>query len=177
LGIFKRMPDWGQVAQVYGVIVLMVYGWTILSFLWKLPSWRIFLTVNEIFDVLAYSVVINLLESLAVLCLPVLMSLALPKKWFCDSFTVRGSSLAILGLGYMMYFAWHFNIKGDYPGLLLRATPWIFCAILLLMFVVDRIIPLRRAIEGFADRATIFIYISIPLSLLSLLVFVFRLVV
>lgn len=162
---------------MYGIIVLIVYGWTIISFFWKLPSWQMFITLGEILVILAYTLVVNLLESLAVLCLPVFLSIVLPKKWYYDSFITRSSILTILGLGYMMYFAQRVSSVNPYPVSLVRTTPWVFCVLLLATFTLDRIAPLRRFVEGFADRSVIFLYLSIPFSLLSLLIFVIHSVV
>lgn len=171
MAIFKRIPKRGEIASVYGVIVLIVYGWTIIAFLWELPSWRDFLTISEIFNVFAYSIVVNFLESLVVLSLPILLSIILPRKWFYDSFIARGTTMVILGLGYLMYAIRFFDVNSDYPSFLVKLTPLIFLAILLIVHLVDHIALLHKAIESFADRTIIFIYLSVPISILSLLIF------
>ncbi len=156
----------------------MVYSWTSLWFLWKLPSWLYFLNVNEIVITLAYSLVTNLLESLAVLCAPIALSVILPKRWFYDLFVARGASLAILGLGYMMFLAFQFPTNESYPSLALK--PWavalVFGLLMFLIYVVGRTSFLRKVVEALADRATIFLYVSIPLSLISLLVVMTRMI-
>jgi hypothetical protein len=43
--------------------------------------------------------------------------------------------------------------------------------------LVGRISFLRKLIEGFADRATVFLYISIPISLVCLLVVLVQLII
>ena len=162
---------------VYGIIVLMVYGWTMISFFWELPSWHNFLTFDELLKVLTYSILVNFLESLVVLCLPVLLSIILPKKWFYDSFISRGALTVILGLGYLMYFIQSFDVRIDYPNLLVKATPLIFLVILLIAYIIDRVALVRKIMESFADRTIVFIYISLPLSILSLCVVVFNFIV
>ena len=179
MAIFKRMPAWGEVAPVYAVIVLMVYAWTLVWFFWKLPSWLFFLNAGEIVIALAYSLATNLVESLAVLCAPLVMSLALPKAWFHDRFVARGGALAISGLAYMMYLANQFKTKDDYPSLTLK-TWSLALAVILILFIVylaGRLSFLRKPIELIADRAIIFLYISLPLSLIALVVVIFRWVV
>jgi len=157
---------------VYAVIVLMIYAWTMLWFFWKLPSWLYFLTAGEILTSFAYAMATNFAESLAVLCAPVILGIVLPKRWFYDVFVARGASLVMAGLGYMMYVAYQFRTKDSYPSLSLK--PWSFALalllILLFVFLVGRIVLLRKIFEFVADRATIFLYISIPLSLLSIIV-------
>lgn len=178
MGIFSRIPKLGEIAQVYAVNVTVVYGWTILWFFWKLPSWLYFLNGGEILTAFAYMLVTNLLESLAVLSAPILLSLALPKKWFFDLFVARGASLTTLGLTYMIYLANQFQTKEDYPSLSLK--PWsVALAIALItlgVFFGGRVSAVRRAVEVFSDRATVFLYLSIPLSLASLLMILGRLV-
>ncbi len=170
------MPTRAQVAQVFAVIVLMVYSWTIIWFFYKFPSWLYFLNVGEILTVLAYSLATNLAESLTVLCGSVALSLVLPRKWFHDVFVARGGTLAIAGLGYMMYVASQFTSKEGYPSLTLK--PWSVAVVLVLIvalvYVAGRSRIFRRIVEVIADRATIFLYLYMPLSAVALMVVLFH---
>jgi hypothetical protein len=179
LVIFKRIPAWGQVAPVYAVIVLMVYTWTSLWFFWKLPSWLFFLNSGEIVIAFAYALATNLVESLAVLCAPLILSMTLPKEWFYDRFVARGAALAISGLGYMMYIAFQFKTNADYPSLTLKAWSLALAVgiILLIVYMAGRLSFFRKLFEFLADRAIIFLYISLPLSLISLVVIIIRWVI
>ena len=179
MAIFKRIPAWGQVAPVYSVIVLMIYAWTLVWFFWKLPSWLFFLNAGEILIAFAYSLATNLLESIAVLCAPLVMSLALPKAWFQDKFVARGAALVLSGLAYMMYLANQFTTKDSYPSLTLKAWSLALAVvvILLIVYLAGRLNLFRNALEFFADRAIIFLYISLPLSLISLVVVLIRWVI
>ena len=171
LPIFKRIPGWGQVLPVYAVVVLMVYSWTGLWFFWKLPSWLFFLSAGEILTAGAYSLATNLLESLTVLCAPFIASIVLPRRWFYDRFVARGTALVASGLGYMMHVAYQFKSKDDYPSLNLKpfSVAVALVAVLLIVVLAGRIPIVRKAIEGLADRATIFLYILVPLSIVALL--------
>jgi hypothetical protein len=179
LAIFKRIPVWGQIAPVYAVIVLTVYAWTLAWFFWKLPSWLFYLNAGEIGIAFAYSLATNFVESLAVLCGPLALCLALPRAWFLDRFVARGAAFALSGLGYMMYLAFQFKTKDDYPSLTLK--PWSFALaiaiILFIVFLAGRLSLLRKILEVVADRAIIFLYISVPLSLISLAVILVRWVI
>ena len=176
--IFKRIPGWGQVLPVYAVIVLMIYSWTLLWFSWKLPSWAFFLSAGEILTAGAYALATNLLESATVLCAVVVASLILPRRWLYDSFVARGTALAISGLGYMMYVAYQFKTKEDYPSLNLK--PWSLAVALVLVWLIavlsGRIPTVRKAMEGLAERATIVLYLSVPTSIVALLVVLARLI-
>ena len=163
---------------MYGVIVLIVYGWTIIWFFWRLPGWLFFLSAPEILMAFAYALATNLVESLAVLCVLYLLSLILPSSWFRDVFVARGAALAIAGLAYMMFLTYQFQLKSDYPSLPLQAWQLVVpsAGIPLLAYVVGRVGLLRKVLESVADRATIFLYVTVPLSVLSAVVILVRVV-
>ena len=176
MGISSRLPSRQQLVQVYAIIVLIIYSWTILWLFWKLPSWRIFLNTWEILGVLAFSLVSALVESLVVLCVPVILATFLPRSWFADAFVSRGGSLAATALGYMMFLDDRFKHEMLYPELPVGAW-WLalpLAAVVLVPYAAGRITRLRTAVESFADRATIFLYVMLPLSGFAVLVIVVR---
>jgi len=174
LDISKRFPSWKEITPVYAVIVLMVYGWTLSWFNYTLPGWMYFLNVNTIVGVFAYSMFTNFLESLVVALGVVLLGVILPRKWFADAFVARGSALTIFLLALMMYIANQFNTKEYYPGALLHWSVAILAAILIVVYFLGRVNFIRKLIELFADRAIIFLYISIPVSLASIVIVLIR---
>jgi hypothetical protein len=156
--------------------MLMIYTWTLMRFFWKLPSWSYFLNGGEILTMLAYALVTNFAESLAVLCGPLFLALVLPRKWFGDVFVARGAALAIGALSYSMYVGEQFNNFTEYPDLSLPT--WTVLAamagIAVLVYLFGRIGLLRKVLEEVADRASIFAYILAPVSGLALLLIVAR---
>ena len=174
--IVRRIPSGAQIIPVYGVIVLIVYTWTLLWFFWKVPSWLYFLSAAEILMQLAYSFATNFLESIVVLCGPLMLTLVLPRKWFHDVFVARGASLSIAGLGYMMFLASQFTDKDAYPSLWLKAWSVLLALAIIsvLVYIFGRIALLRKVLESIADRVSIFVYILTPLSIISLLIVVIR---
>lgn len=169
MGIFSRFPKQKEIAPVYAIIVLMIYGWTILKFNYNLPGWLYFLNLGEIMSVFAYSMATNIMESLLVLLGVITVGVILPKKWFSDAFIARGASLSILFLGLMMYIASQFKTKEYYPAELIRWSPGILVLIGLVVYLIGRVPMARKALEFFSDRAIIFLYITIPVSILSLI--------
>lgn len=176
MAISKRLPPLEQIAAVYAVSVLAIYSWMILWFFWKFPSWLYYLSLWEIVKVFCYAIVTNLFESLAVLALPVFLAVVLPRQWFSVGFVARSVALVLIGLGYMLYLAEQFQGKEDYPSAALQLAPLVLLAILLAVFLVGKIALVNKLIAGFADRATVFLYISLPLSLACLLVVLAQLV-
>ena len=141
-------------------------------FFWTLPGWFFYLNFGEIAILYAYVSVTNFLESLLVFCIPLGLSFILPKQWFRDKFVSRGASLVLLGLGYLMLVAYQFKTRDDYPGVLLKlwSVTLALVVISLLVFAVEKIPFIKKAIEFIAEQSTIFLFIYIPLSLISLLI-------
>lgn len=168
----KRFPARAQVLPVYAVIAFILYAWTLLWFFWKLPGWMFFLSAGNILDALVYALAVNLVESLLVLGGVLALAWVLPGRWFRDVFVARGAALGIAGLGYLMFLAYEFRDKMSYPKLDLPAwsVPLALVAIALVVYACGRFGVVRRVLEAIADRATIFVYILVPISLLSMLV-------
>ena len=118
--------------------------------------------------------VVNLIESALVLLAPVLLSVILPKKWFFERFITKGALLLSLGLGYVMYFDNHLNYQSPFPLTLVYQTPIILAAIVVLVFLVDWVGILDKILIDLSDRLIVFLYISIPVSLISFLVVLIR---
>ena len=161
---------------MYAVIVVLVYGWTLLRFSYNLPGWLYFLNLGEIASVVAYGMVINLLESILVLLGVIAAASVLPNRWFDNAFIARGASLSILALGLMMVIANQFRTRDDYPTDLIRWSPLLMLLIAGVVYFLGNMRRTRRLLEFFADRAIIFLYITIPVSIISLIVVLFRLI-
>lgn len=174
LAMFNRFPSLQDSIKVYSVIAMLIYAWSILRLFWELPSWLYYLTVPEIVPLFAYALVTNLLESLLVLAGLNLFFFVLPGKWFHESFVARASLFVSLVLGYLMYFASLFGKEGDYPEGLLLWSPGVLVASFLLSLVLVKITFVKKMLEALADRLTIFLYLIIPLSGISLLMVLIR---
>ena len=174
LSITEKIPKLQDIAPVYAVIVMMIYPWTLTRFFWKLSSWILFASVGDLAALFAYMVVVNFLESILVLLVPLVMSIILPQKWFHDRFKTRSISLVLLGLGYLIYLNKNLHADSPFPLALVRWIPIDVVAILMLVFLIDQVSFLRRVLEELANRLTIFLYISIPVSVIALLVVLIR---
>jgi hypothetical protein len=174
LTITNKIPKLADIAPVYAVIVMMVYPWTLTRFFWKLPSWLLFASVGDLASIFVYMVVLNLLESLLVLLAPLLMSILLPSKWFYDRFTSRSVSLVLFGLGYLIYLNKHMLADFPFPLTMVRWLPAVLVAIVVLVFLVDRVSVVRKLLVELGTRPTVFLYISIPVSVLALVAVLIR---
>jgi hypothetical protein len=163
-----------QLYPVYAIIVILVYGWTIYWSFWKLPSWMDFLPLGGIAAIYCYLLMSNFLESLLALLGVVIVSLILPPKWFREIFVSRASVLAASVLISFMVFESHFNKPAEY----FHELPVYLIPIILLggilAFLAGWIPIIRKGVEILAENAVIFLYISVPLSLLALVVVIAR---
>jgi hypothetical protein len=156
------------------MIVILTYGWTIYWALWKLPSWLNFLPLGEIGSIFCYLMATNFIESLIALFAVIFICLILPQKWFRDLFVSRGSVLAVSVLVSIMVFEYHFDKPSDY---FYRFPLYLLLILLIagvLVFLAGQIQIVRKAVEVFAENAVIFLFISLPVSVLSLMIVIVR---
>ena len=170
-----RLPSRAAILQVYAIIALMIYGWTIGAFFWKFPSWLFFLTVGDILVLFAYAMVSALFESLILLGILLLVCLLLPAAWMRDSFATRGTSAAVFGIGFLMAITVRFTADiyswiSDLPLWLLAGL----AATVLFTFASARVRAAVRAAAWISDRAVVLLFLFTPVSLVSLVVVLYR---
>ncbi len=174
MNVASRIPSLKQLAPVYSVIVVAVYGFSMVRFFWRVPSLINYSTVGQVAVIFSYTAVVNLFESLIILLAPILLSMILPRKWFFDQFIAKGVLLVSLGLGYFGYISSHINTEEDFPYLLVKWSPLVFIAILALVFPLSRIKLLTRLLEWIAEQLEVFLLISLPVSAIALVVVLIR---
>lgn len=171
----SRLPAFDAILPVFAVISFMVYGWTLVVFLWKVPSWMMFLTLGEILSVFAYSMTSALLESLAALAILLLASVLLPARWMRDVFVARGGVAALFGLGSIMLYMARLSVIGY--AVLNYLFQWMWIALgltLLLVFLAPRLRFVVRAVAWISDRLIVFLFLLVPISLVSVIVVIVR---
>ena len=152
----------------------MVYFPSINLFFWKFPSWILYSTLGDLFNIFCYMVTVNFLESLLVIAGVIALCMVLPRKWFFDNFSSRGVLLVILSLGFVIYMGTQMQSETSFPWDLVRLSPVIFLLILLLVPLLDKVDFLRKFLLAVANRFVVFLYISIPISILAVLVVLVR---
>jgi hypothetical protein len=170
LSLFNRFPQKQEIYPVYGLIIILIYGWSAYWFIWNLPSWLSFLTIAEIVVVCAYALVTNFLESLFVLAIVLVLSFCLPAEWLRRDFVFRGAVVVICTIVYIMII-----LSNHIP--LSQIGYYGFMATIMIGLLVSflgRVYLFRVAIEMLADRSIIFAYITLPLSVISSFVILVR---
>lgn len=174
-----RLPDRQSVLYVYATAVFMVYGWTLYISFWKAPSWFFYLRLGEVFAIYAYSFVVNFLESLLLIFPLLLLGVALPARWWNHHFTPYGISWVVCIAGSAMLRLYNLREPGMWEDFLHGQRLWWGLTVLLaiaLGLLLSRIGWLRKGVEGLADRLVVFLYIYLPLTVLSLVVLVVRVI-
>jgi len=160
----KRLPEFQSIVQVYAVIAVMLAGWTITAFLWKLSAWLLLLTLGEVFTIFAYAMAANFLESIIIMLLLLTACIVLPASVLRDQFVARGSILSIGLVGSLMVFVGSLMQFGIERGLLLLIAP--LFVLILMAFLLQRVSKLHRIRSiavSFSDRVVVFLYLLVPL--------------
>ena len=173
-----RLPDRQSILGVFAVSVFLVYSWTLFTSFYKLPSWMFYLTIGQILSVYAYAFSVDLLESIlalaGVLLLDLTLFLALRNM---EEFQSR-SILVVLGalISSVLRFI-HFPVYGDIEKFLSGELIWWAIALplgLVVAVVASKNKWVRKILDAVAERAVVFLYIYLPLSLVSLAVVIIR---
>ena len=172
--VASRFPSLKQVAPVYSVIVVAIYGFSIIRFFWRVPSLINYSTVGQVGVIFSYMVVVNLIESLMIMCAPIALSMMLPGKWFFEQFVAKGVLLVSMVLGYFGYISSHINTEEDFPYPLFKWAPLVFVVILVLVFLLARIKFLTKILEWVAEQLEVFLLLSLPISVIALVVVLIR---
>lgn len=167
----KRLPPFSEIVPVFALVAFLFYGWSLVVFLWKVSGWIFFLNIGEITVILAYQLTTNLFESIIFVALLVFVAAALPGRFLKDDFSVRGGIVSVVLIGAMMLFL-HFAAT-------VRAGPssgwvwWAAASLALSVFLAwlsTRIRALDKAFSWMEDQLTVFLFLLLPLSLLSTVV-------
>ncbi len=152
----------------------MLFAWALLWFFWNIPSWTKFMTLGYLFATLSYPMSASFLESLTILILLLIPAMILPAAWFRDRFAARGAAVTLGLLGTIMLR--DYLIVADYFFLKPLPIFWLTLSLstALLLFLAVKFQRMEKALTLLAERLTIFLYIFVPVSVISLLVILVR---
>lgn len=167
----RRLPPFREIVPVYAVIVSFIYGWTLIRYFWQVPSWLFYLQSGDLLAILSYALSVNLAESLFALAALLVGAIVLPRAWLADAFVTRGTIASAVVLAYAIWLASEFVTRkpSDYPAGIIRLAPVVLVSAVVAAFVAGKVGAIRNLVEGLADRATIFLYLSVPLSVASVI--------
>jgi hypothetical protein len=175
IALRKKIPPFAEILALYATIVFLIYGWAILAFFWKVPSWLYYLSLTDILAILSYALASSFVESAVILLIFLLAALSLPSRWLADKFIVRGSLTFCILTFWMALFNLVTMIQLPTSDDLISFGLVAFLTIGLAIFVADRLSALRKIMTVLSDRLTIFLYLWLPLSAMAILILIVRL--
>jgi len=182
MSTFKsNFPTRAQITNVFGVIVFIVFTWSLYRMTWFLPSW-LKGSIQDVLTTSSFVMVFALFESLIILGTLLLFAFLLPVKVYRDTFVPTSTTLLTILACFSVYLL---QSKVDiiyqlelrelvlYPILILVA---VIILVFLLSLIFNRFESPARIISSIAERMTVFLYIYLPLSILSILIILISLV-
>lgn len=174
-----RLPASRSVVGLYAVIVCLVYSWTLFTSFYKLSAWMFYLNLSEIASIYAYAFLFDLAESFLLLALVLSIELALLLNVLKnrDEFQTRAVIFVFVLLCSMAIRLALFKDYEDVNAFVNGETAWLVLATVISILsgvAASKNLLFRRFVDGFADRAVIFLYIYVPLSLISGVVVIWR---
>lgn len=175
LGMRKRLPDSQAILQVYAVIAVILSGWTVTAFLWKLSAWMLLLNLAEILTIFSYAMAANLLESLIVLLVLLAACVLLPARTLRDDFVVRGTILSTGLIGALVAFVSYHMHFGMESGSRLLIPPLIILLLTAFLLIFSSKFSFMRSTAMWvSDRLVVFLFILLPLFLILSVYVIYR---
>jgi len=173
----KRLPERSDVFTVLGVVVFLVFSWSIRGFFYKVPSFILYFKVGQVLAVLSYMMGFALLESLLGTLGLGLLAFLLPASWFKNGFVYKSFITLLVGaiaLLWLEYTIMDFNNRLPPVSLLLTAAGITLGGWVALLLLFHHIKLLQKPVLFIADRVGVMAYIYIPLGFLGLIVVLIR---
>lgn len=172
-----RLPDLKTVLPVYAVLVFVLYGWMTVVFFWKMPAWLFYLNLGEIGVIYSYGVVNEFVESVLYIFLLLMLTAALPASFLKEKFQTRGALIAIfmLGVVYLTSYLIAFQDINRVKAALFALAPFGTLDVILI-WASTKFAFLDRALVSLTDQMITFLYIYAPITAISFLVVLFRMV-
>jgi hypothetical protein len=174
MSLLNRFPQKEQIVSVYAVGVTILYSWAIFNTIESFTvNWFLYFNGSDILVLVSYILAGSFLESIFLIGILLFISFILPTKILTDRFALRGTILTITFLGSIMFL----YTKTSAFGILENITLWglfFITTTLVFIFLGERFYIVHKIVEAMADRCTIFLYIYLPISFLSMFIILIR---
>jgi hypothetical protein len=171
----KRLPKFQEIISVFAVNIVILYTFSLwFSFQDFSRNWVLYLAIEDILGVFSYIIIGAFIENLLIIGFLIFIYVLFPLSIAQGRFVLYGTILTVTFLLALMLRS------GTYVGIsnILRTHTMVFTffivGALILSLIAEQVKIVRSAIEAFADRCVIFLYIYLPLSLLAIIVIAVR---
>ena len=173
MNLRERFPPRNQIILVFACIAFPQYSWTTYWVLDYLPSWLKSMTVWETIPINAYAYTWVLLESLSILLFILVVAILMPAKWFRRDFVSKGSMVA--WLIFIFSFLTQLKGTGKYDFMAgIRPGPILVVSAIIIFFLLSKIRRLNDMIIFIADRLLVFLYLYVPISVISVIIVLYN---
>ena len=177
--LISRFPGKQEIVYAFATAAFLVYGWTIYSSFNKIPSWIFYLRTSEIVSVYAYSFLVNFFECVFLVLILLAINFFFSGNLWKDKFLPVSVVMLVILVGSSLLHLHRFEDPTLRESFLASQPLWwgsTFFISFLASFIVVRFSWFRNLLENLADRFAVFLYIYIPLTILSLFIVLARIV-
>ena len=166
--------------SIFGVVVFTVHSWSLLGFLYHLPSFALKYNLGEMFAIFFYHMTFAFLECVFFCGILVIISAVLPSAWVRRGFVYKGFLLVLFAAFGSIVLQGAFNY-GVFEIDTVRTHffyPELGAGLLLLIglfILAQKMIRVQKMIVSVVDQISVMLYVYLPLDLLGLLVVGYRL--
>ena len=172
--IKKRLPASQEIQSVFGFLVFVIFTWSIRGFLDKISSFLLYYGIGKIVGVLAYMMSFSLMESVIIFMIILAVVVMLPGRWLRDGFSWKaGLLLLALSIG-SIFLQDSITFRLPSAKILVVGLLMFILGLTGSWFLCVKYQRVRRAVELIMENFSIFMYIYVPLGVLSALIVLVR---
>jgi hypothetical protein len=174
-----KVPNRKEVFTVFSIALFLSCTWSIYRLFFQVPSWLFYLNISEILTITAYVMAFTLLESAFLLGFLVLLPIVYPRKLFAQKFVAQSSIILLVLTTGALFYQQNVGMlkKWGLIELILFILGFLVTITLLIVtfsYLLDRFARLKKFLDAFADRLTVFSLIYLPLSIIGFAVMLIR---
>jgi hypothetical protein len=175
LAVLKtRFPSREDVLYVFGVVALPVFFWSLIVFIYNIPSMVLRLSAWDILGILSYDETYALIETVIVLVFWLVLSAVLPGILLRNKFLALSTTTILVSAAWMMVA----NYKNfSYNWKLNEALFWLSLYLLSVAVpyaLVQRFRRISELAQALARRIALLAYIYVGLGCLGVFVVIMR---
>jgi hypothetical protein len=173
--VSARVPTLAETVPVFGVCVVVVYTWSIYVFLDRVTGWLYHLDLLKLVSIFAYTQAFALFESVVMCGSLVLLAMLLPGTTLRDRFVATSNAAIIVVAGWAVAAQVYDDTIRTWPVSILLLWVGVVCAsVVVSAILVRQWRAFERMMITFGKRMTPFLYVYLPISLLSVAVVIIR---
>jgi len=157
-----------ELLAVFGFAAFLVYSWSIVISFYELPSWLHYLSLTQLAAIYGYMFIVDFAECLLLLVATQAAELLLFRPLLGSPGSVARSVILIgVFLGTAMLRLVRFEYFSELEMFVQSEVGWWAVAVVVAgtaLTVVHRAEPIRRLLEGLADRTAVLLIAYLPLT-------------